>query len=168
MQILIRVFLSYVLVLSTVLPYTVKAEQPLTKKEWAQMLFSPPEAFKADFNRQGLYLDSAQRVVNGYRLIGFEQAPDNPGQKKAFREALRANNFILDYNSEQLRTNTRYLQMMSTAEGQAKLIRFYTAGFDALQVVRGGQVFETLQERYGHYRAPVFGPKFAVQQTTYY
>jgi hypothetical protein len=155
MQILIRVFLSYFLVLSSLLPYTAKAEQALTKQEWARLMFSPPEAFKADFNRQGLYLDSSQRVVNGYRLIGFEQAPDNPGQKKAFREALRANNFILDYSPEQLRTNSRYLQLMNTTEGQTKLIRYYTAGFDALQVVRGGQVFETLQERYGHFRSQV-------------
>lgn len=158
MKVLVRGFLSYVLILSSVLPYQAKANEIFTKQDWARVLFMNPDAFNAEFNSRGLYLDANQRVVNGYRLLGFDQAPDS-SQKKAFREALKANNFILENNPEQLKNHPRYLQMQSSMEGQAKLIRMYTASFDALQVVRSGDVFERLQERYGQIRAQVISEK---------
>lgn len=156
MKIAIKIFISYALILSSILPYTVRAEEALTRKDYAKMMFSPAAVFEQQIGKTDLFLDKGGRVLNAYKMIGMDGIPDE-SQKKLFRKLVKTNNFVLDHAPSQLMAaGSEYSNAFNSSNGgQIQLKRLMDASINAIIAVKGPSSVDLIMEKLEEHRKAV-------------
>ncbi len=138
MKLFFKLFISYTLVLSPMMPHLSWAdEDSFSREDMARMMMSPVDSFNESYKKNSLYINgdatSGPRVVSEYRLLG------EPKSLKELSKATKAINFIFSFSGEELKTNVEFQKLLETEDGRKKLDKLFRIVRDNLAVVTGNQ-----------------------------